>query len=151
MVVYRISKRDYCEDLRGEGARLYGGRWNPKGTAVVYTAESRALAMVECLVHTPLSLLPRQMYLAEIRLPEGALWEEVDKASLPDRWRESPPLRELAQRGKEWLDRNERLLLRVPSAVVPGEWNLLVNPRHSLFPGVVIESVAPLAFDERLR
>lgn len=149
MMVYRISKRRYIEDLTGEGARLYGGRWNPKGTAVVYTAENRALATVEFLVHLPMSLVPRDIYLAEIHLPEDATKERIEVGTLPDDWRKSPPIKELSRRGKEWLERNETVLLAVPSAVVSGEWNVLINPQHKTARGITISSIEPVTFDDR--
>ncbi|MFW6363911.1 MAG: RES family NAD+ phosphorylase [Spirochaeta sp.] len=150
MKVYRISKRAYIEDLSGEGARLYGGRWNPKGSSVVYTAENRALATVEFLVHIPMSLIPRDIYLAEIQLPADAGCEQIDIATLPDDWRQSPPGIDLSRRGEEWIRRKESLLLRVPSAVVSGEWNILINPEHETARQVTIGSIEPVTFDTRL-
>lgn len=150
MTVYRISKRRYIEDLTGEGARLYGGRWNPKGTEVVYTAENRALATVEFLVHVPMALVPDDIYIAEIQIPATSKQEQIAIETLPDEWRQSPPLNDLAHLGKEWIDRNESLLLRVPSAVVQGEWNMLINPNHEMVKEITITSIEPVTFDERL-
>jgi RES domain-containing protein len=150
MKVYRISKHKYIESLTGEGARLYGGRWNPKGTAVIYTSENRALATVEFLVHMPMSLVPKDIYLAEIQLPADWGWEQIDQETLPDDWRRSPPSRDLSDRGREWIERKESVLLRVPSAVVHGEWNILINPNHELVRQIRIVSIEPVAFDDRL-
>ncbi|MDA3951268.1 MAG: RES family NAD+ phosphorylase [Spirochaeta sp.] len=150
MTVYRIAKRKYIEDLTGEGARLYGGRWNPKGTVVVYTAENRALATVGFLVHMPMALVPTDIYLAEIRLPEDSEREQVELETLPEDWRKSPPLKELAQLGKEWIEKRKSLLLRVPSAVVHGEWNILINPQHKMSRQITIASIEPVIFDDRL-
>jgi RES domain-containing protein len=150
MKVYRISKHKYIEDLTGKGARLYGGRWNPKGTAVVYTSTNRALAAVEFLVHMPMSLVPKDMYLAEIQLPTKSKWEQIDKETLPNDWRKSPPGRVLSQLGREWIERKEYLLLRVPSAVVHGEWNILINPAHETARRIKILSIEPITFDDRL-
>lgn len=150
MTVYRISKRKYIEDLSGEGARLYGGRWNPKGSAVVYTSENRASATVEFLVHMPMSLVPGDIYLAEIQLPEDSTSEQVNIALLPEDWRKSPASKELLQLGTEWLKRNQSLLLRVPSAVVSGEWNVLINPEHEMAQHITISSIEQVTFDDRL-
>ena len=68
--VYRITSTRYSRDLSGTGARLHGGRWNPKGISVVYSAESRALATVEYLVHVPLSLVPRDLSLVTLHIPD---------------------------------------------------------------------------------
>ena len=150
MVAYRIAKRAYIEDLSGEGARLHGGRWNRKGTAVLYGAESRALATVEYLVHIPLSLLPTDLFIAEISLPRKAEIEEVPSNSLPANWATYPPPSVLTEIGQEWIMRNESLVLRLPSAVVRGEFNLLINPKHEHAKDIEIVSIEPMAIDERL-
>ncbi len=150
MVAYRIAKREYIEDLSGEGARLHGGRWNRKGTAVVYLAENRALATVEYLVHVPLSLLPVDLYIAEISLPARAEIEEVRSKALPANWATHPPPAALAEIGEEWITRNETLVLRVPSAVVQGECNLLINPKHQHAKQIKIVSSDPMQIDARL-
>ena len=150
MVAYRIAKRAYIEDLSGEGARLYGGRWNRKGTAVVYLAENRALALVEYLVHVPLAVLPLDLCIAEISLPAGAEIADVPAESLPENWATYPAPSALADIGDRWISRNEHLLLRVPSAVVRGEYNLLINPRHVHAKGIEIVSIDPMEIDDRL-
>ncbi len=150
MQAYRIAKREYIEDLSGEGARLHGGRWNRKGTAVVYLAENRALATVEYLVHIPLSLLPLDLYIAEISFPANAEIEEFPSKSLPAKWATYPAPAALAEIGEEWVTRNETLLLRVPSAVVRGEFNLLINPKHGHAKDITIVSSNPMQIDERL-
>jgi RES domain-containing protein len=150
MTLFRIAKRAYIDDLSGEGARLYGGRWNPKGLGVVYSAENRALATVEFLVHVPVFLVPNDIRMAEIVVPDDSLIETVDPKGLPENWRESPPPLDLADVGRAWVNRGTSLLLRVPSAVVAGEWNVLINPQHERARAVVVRSVQPVSFDERL-
>ena len=150
MPAYRIAKKQYIEDLSGEGARLHGGRWNRKGTAVVYHAENRALATVEYLVHIPLSLLPLDLYIAEISLPARAEIEDVPSKSLPQEWATYPAPAVLAEIGEKWVMRNETLLLRVPSAVVRGEFNLMINPKHQDAKDIKIVSSKPMQIDERL-
>jgi len=149
MKVYRIAKRQYINDLTGEGARLYGGRWNKKGTRILYTAESRSLATVEYLVHVPLQIMPEDLYIAEIEVPE-VLTEIVEIESLDNNWTEYPSPVSLIEIGEEWKRNNRSLCLRVPSAVIKNEWNILINPDHKEFKKVTILSIEEYEFDSRL-
>ena len=84
MQVYRLAKAKHIRDLSGAGARIAGGRWNLKGTAVLYTAESRALATVEYLVHVPIAIIPRNLRMAAIDVPDAAprIAEELKAAPI---------------------------------------------------------------------
>ena len=150
MLVYRIAKKDVVKDLTGTGAKLFGGRWNHRGTAVVYTSETRALATVELLVHVSLSNAPRGLMIATIEIPDKIVPEEVPRASLPRGWRGYPPPREVADLGTGWAKSKKSLLLRVPSAVVKQEYNILINPLHSEMQRVVLRQVEAFEFDRRL-
>jgi RES domain-containing protein len=142
--VYRIAKTPYIHDLTGMGARLYGGRWNHKGVGIVYTAESRALATVEYLVHVPLSLIPRDLSMATLHIPDWITSKTIALVNLPANWRDYPAPPVLADLGTEWALSRETLLLRVPSAVVEHEWNILINPLHPDMPHVTIAQVDPI-------
>ena len=150
MLVYRIAKRDVVADLSGTGARLFGGRWNHRGTAVVYTSETRALATVEYLVHLSLSNAPKDLMIATIEIPDSIVPEDIPRASLPKGWRNYPPPREVADLGTRWAKSKKSLLLRLPSAVVEQEYNILINPLHSEMPRVVLREVEAFEFDKRL-
>ena len=117
---------------------MYGGRWNRKGTSVLHTAKNRSLATVEYLVHLPISLLPADVYIAEIAIPSGIEQEQLRVNDLPPEWAECPAPFALKEIGEDWIRRNKTLLLKAPSAVVRGEWNILVNPNHRLFGSVTI-------------
>jgi RES domain-containing protein len=149
--LYRIAKAAYARDLTGTGARIHGARWNRKGTAVLYTATSPALATVELLVHVDVNLLPTDLRLAHIKVPDGASSRTIDPASSPKGWRTFPAPPALADVGSAWADSRETLMLRVPSAVVEGDWNVLLNPAHPEFANVRIEKDTAYTFDERLR
>lgn len=149
MRVYRIAKHRYIEDLTGEGARLYGGRWNNRGTNILYTAESRSLATVEYLVHVPLQIIPKDLYIAEIYVPETAI-ERVEIASLETNWQDYPSPKSIRDIGDKWQKECKALLLRVPSAVIKNEWNILVNPEHRQIKEVKITAIEPYIFDSRL-
>ena len=144
MRVYRITKTKYIRDLSGTGARMYGGRWNKKGVGIFYTSENRALATVEYLVHVPSSIVPAELSIATIQIPDDISPKEISISDLPANWRDYPAPEELAELGTQWALSTETLLLRVPSAAVEGEFNIL-NMKH-----VTISRVEAYRFDERL-
>jgi RES domain-containing protein len=150
MVAYRIAQKRFITDLSGLGAKLYGGRWNPKGVSLVYASESRALAIIEYYVHANPAFLPTNVAIASIHIPDDASGKEILVEDLPPDWREYPAPVQLAGTGEEWSKTSERLLLFVPSVVVPKERNVLINPGHSLIKEVVIIDVEDYSFDERL-
>lgn len=150
MVVFRVARKSFVKDLSGEGARLYGGRWNPKGVSVVYASESRALAVLEYYVHADPAFLPIDLALASILIPDGASRKELRIEDLPRDWRGYPAPVELARVGGEWAKAREALLLFVPSAVVPRERNVLLNSSHPAMSDVSVVDVEDYFFDARL-
>jgi RES domain-containing protein len=148
--VFRIAKTRSIRDLSGTGARVHGGRWNRKDIPVVYTSENRSLATLEFLVHVPLSLLPNNLSIACLDIPDDIVVEQISIADLPKNWRGYPAPPELADLGSEWAIAMRSLLLRVPSVVVPDEFNILINPKHPDMNRVVISSVERYIFDRRL-
>lgn len=150
MEVYRIAKTRHIKDLTGTGARMAGGRWNKKGTAILYTSESRSLAAMEFLVHVPLSLLPANLSIASIDIPDFMRLDKISTDDLPDGWWEYPALSKLAELGTDWARSNASLLLRVPSAVVQGEFNILINPLHPDMSRVAVRQIERFSLVERL-
>ena len=150
MLVYRIAKTKYIHDLSGTGARVYGGRWSKKGIGIIYTSENRALATVEYLVHVPLSLVPGDIGIATLKLPDGITPKEISISGLPANWRDYPAPPELAEIGTRWALANDTLLLRVPSAVVKHECNILINPSHPDMKHVLISQTERYTLDARL-
>ncbi len=150
MIVYRISKTKNIKDLSGTGARIFGGRWNNKGVSIIYTSETRALATLEYLVHVPLSLMPTDLSLASIEIPDSIVPKNIFISKLPKRWRDYPAPSRLATIGSDWVVSNETLLLSVPSAIVKDEFNILLNPAHEEMKRVKIANVEKYRLDERL-
>lgn len=150
ILLYRIAPERHAADLTGEGARRYGGRWNKKGTAVMYTSESRSLAVLESLVHVSLPNLPADLKIITIRIPDGIAPREIDRSRLPLDWRGNPPPFTLAEWGSAWAALGESLLLRVPSAVLPDEYNVLINPQHPDSARMQVVEIADFAYDKRL-
>ncbi len=131
----------------GEGARLYGGRWNGRGVPVAYTAGSRSLALLEVLVHLGEPLLLKPYLLIAATFGSGAV-ETVD--DVPEDWRSYPAPRSTQRLGDVWVREARSPVLRVPSVVVPAEWNYIINPRHPSFSDLEIGVPEMLDVDERL-
>jgi RES domain-containing protein len=148
MVLYRICNTKYADDLTGMGARLYGGRWNSVGRSMLYLASSRSLAVLEVLAHLSPTNIPAGMVLLTIETPED--FTTVDVLELPENWNKFPEPNVLKQIGNSFLDGNEHLLLKVPSALVPEEFNYLLNPMHPKAEKVKTINKSPFNFDERL-
>ncbi len=149
--VYRIAKKAYIQDLSGEGARLYGGRWNKKGVVMLYTASNRSLATVEYLVNLPMALIPNDIAIIELILPSRLKIQTIQAKDLPKGWQSYPASYQLQEIGNRWISENKTLLLKVPSSVVQGEYNILINPNHVLFNKITISKIETLIIDKRLR
>jgi RES domain-containing protein len=151
MRVWRICKAEHAPmAFTGEGAMLYPGRWHHAGTAVVYCSESRALAALEQLVHLHRNRLPPHFVCFGVTIPVGIAIRDVRIEDLPAEWRYQPAPLELRDIGTRWAESGETVVLQVPSAVVPGEHNFLVNPRQPDFGRLTIGDAEPFEFDERL-
>jgi RES domain-containing protein len=149
MILYRIVKCIYADDLSGTGARLYGGRWNSEGRPAVYLASSRSLAVLEVLVHLPPLMIPNDYCLVEIEVPDNSI-TRIAVNQLPANWKDISPPIVLRQTGDEFLKKQTNLLMKVPSAIVPAEFNYLVNIRHPDMKKVRVLKSEPFDFDERL-
>lgn len=152
MLLFRVTPERFARDTSGEGARLYGARWNPKGIPVLYTATTRSLAVLESLVHASQSEGPTSRVLITYDLPEPVSVKRIELDSLPAHWSSNPPPPRLAAIGRDWVDEGKNLLLLVPSAILPfgDELNALVNPRHPNFTRLKTVDVRPFLFDDRL-
>ncbi len=152
MFVYRISKKSYINDLSGIGAGLYGGRWNPKGVNMVYTSSSIALASLEYLVHNYHLLSTADICLAKIEVGIPSPILEYQSKELPENWNlQLGPQFATQQIGREFIMNGIDYVLKVPSAVVPGEFNFLLNPYHSRHAQTKIADIIdPFVFDKRI-
>ena len=152
MLLYRVASEAFAHDLSGRGAELFGGRWNPKGMAALYTAESAAQALLEYLPHFPETCVPPDLMLVTIEAPDSIPIQKIDEISLPENWDARPPIAATAMIGRKWLLEGEAVALRVPSVMLPRgkAWNLILNPRHAGFSTLRISEVVPLPIDPRL-
>ena len=147
---WRITKRRYtAEAFDGEGARRYGGRWNGPGRAAVYVSESRALATLEILagLRTP-AIIPAYV-LISVEFDEEFV-TAVQTEALPPNWQASLPDPATQRIGDLWIAQKTSTVLRVPSALVPGEFNYVINPGHPDFGKINIGTPEELHVDPRI-
>lgn len=150
MNFWRLSKERWAGSaFDGEGARRFGGRWNSPGTAVVYASDSRALAALELLVHLPATPPQDPWVFFEISIQREHV-ETLEPGELPAGWNLPTPTTDTRRLGDRWAREARTPALRVPSVLIPEEWNLLLNPLHPEFQAVVISSPTRFHFDTRL-
>ena len=150
MLVYRLLQAAYRDEpLSGQGAALYGGRWNPKGLSLLYTTGSPALSLLEVLVHINPQRIP-DYYLVTIDVPDSVRSYWIDE--LPTGWRVTGSAQPLPSQTflLEWLREPDKLVVQVPSSIVPIMANYLINPRHPLFSACQVIDSTPFDIDRRL-
>jgi len=147
---WRIAQAHVADRaFTGEGARRYGGRWNSKGFAVVYTSSSISLAILEVLVHIPIyGILDEYVYIPVEFDQDLVVTLNLD--DLPDSWNKDPSLQVIKQIGDSWIESQESVILEVPSAIVPTEKNFLINPAHPDIGKLKIGKPTKFEFDPRL-
>lgn len=150
MRVFRLARKKYGLALSGKGAARSGNRWNSKGTEIVYTSDSRALAMAEVAVHLTWETLPPDYVMLEIEIPETVGTASLAVDDLPKGWSNWPHRRATQAFGDRFIEAGEHAVLRVPSAVVPGDFNHLINPRHPDFQRIKRVAHHDFPWDERL-
>ena len=150
MIVYRISSRKYADDLTGEGARLHGGRWNHKLTPCLYTAATRALAVLEYSVNVNIDDIPRALCITSIEIPDTSILL-LEQAHLPGDWRYAPAPPTAKDFGTTLLKQNQYLAIQIPSVVIPEEFNYLINPLHPEMRRVHIVEVKDCVYDLRIK
>lgn len=149
MKLYRITKQLFLTDLSGEGAKLYGGRWNNIGSCMLYCSTHLSLCVLELLVHMDYSFVPKDFGFIELELPDNFKLTQVPKQLLKEDWRHNPPLPITQNFGTNWLKSNKTIGLKVPSAVLPNEFNVLLNPLFSDYQNIKITNKGHLDLDAR--
>jgi RES domain-containing protein len=160
MFFYRITSCEFKNDLSGKGAYLFGGRWNSKGTSLLYTAEHPALAMLEALAHFTMINQKRAYCKMAIGFSnpievneffkDGKWWQEVLIDQLPKDWRNNPGPDGLKEIGDAFVRTGNYLALKVPSVLEPDSFNYLINPEHAAFEGFKVLHSESVSFDQRL-
>ncbi len=150
MEVFRLQNKKYPITLSGKGAALTGARWNSKGTEVIYTAQNRALAMAEVAVHLTVATLPKGFCMVTISMPDEIEIFSFDSQKLPKDWNVFPENIITQKLGDEFIRENKFAVMKVPSAVVKGEFNYLINPYHTYFNTIKISNQEDFPFDKRI-
>lgn len=145
--VYRISKCQYIHDLKGTGAAAYGGRWHSKGTYILYSALTPSLALLESVVH--ISKIPLVDYcMISLKIPDDNVIV-MNIAALPSYWSENPASPSLSIIGDKFVKENKYLAMKIPSAIMPEDYNVLINPNHKDFEKVKVNYTRNVPIDNR--
>jgi RES domain-containing protein len=149
MIVFRlVAEKYHTAAFDGQGAAKFPGRWNRRGTQVVYTCENIALAMLERLAYS-LESIPSATVYFSATVPDSFIAELPD-SELPEDWARLPHPESTQFIGSEWVESKASLALRVRSVMAPGSYNILINPNHSHFKHVLISTPQPLPTEPRL-
>jgi RES domain-containing protein len=148
MIVYRITNSLYKDDLSGQGAKIYGGRWNIAGFPALYTSEHISLCVLEMLVNISLPESQINYHLLQINIPDSIEPALISRKKLKQNWEEEETYTSFM--GTEFLKNKQSLVLKIPSAVISDENNYLLNPLHSDFRKISISKCQPFKFDNRL-
>jgi RES domain-containing protein len=147
MIVYRFSPKQFIDNITGEGSKLFGGRWNFKGLPALYTSFTTSLALLELLIHSASHDEIKNNSLALIELPEKDLLA-IESTRLKTNWWHDEEYTKYI--GSEFLKSKKSLLLKVPSAVIQHEYNIIVNPLHIDFKKIKLKEIRDFNFDVRL-
>ncbi|HMW65957.1 MAG TPA: RES family NAD+ phosphorylase [Chitinophagaceae bacterium] len=151
MELFRIAQEKFATDLSGNGARLYGGRWNSEGMFAVYTSASRALALLETLAHTPAKMLEVQSYvLITLYVPDTIKPVQMDIDNFPKGWDAAGVQPFTRNKGDQFLRDKKSLIMVVPSVLVPEEFNYVINPIHTAMKRIKISHKRIIQFDKRV-
>ena len=151
MRIWRICREPYAIDpLEGKGGFYTSGRWHTKGRPVVYTSSTLSLAALELLVHVSKSTFPSDLVQLEIDIPDTLKIEKVDTSRLPGNWKSYPAPAELRTIGDDWLTACSTPVLQVPSAIIPEESNLILNPQHADMSKITVVSTEVFTYDPRI-
>jgi RES domain-containing protein len=150
MIVFRLCRNNYTDFLSGIGAEKVGGRWNSRGIKMVYASGSRSLCTAELAVHIPLGIIPVDYRIVEIKIPSKIRVQNFVISKLPPDWKIFPHPVSTQLIGNEFIKQNKYAVCKVPSAVVPGDFNFLINPYHKDFHLIEVRKTEPFEFDHRL-
>lgn len=150
MRIYRIAKTQYINDLSGEGARLFGGRWNKVGDVMVYFSQNLSLSLLEIIVHVDYAALPLDYSFLEVEIPDSSIKTIQSIDFIEPKWSTEAAVNQLQMLGSNWLKKKDSLAMIVPSAVLQQENNILINPLHEDFAKLKIIKTGKMNFDPRL-
>ncbi|MES2831701.1 MAG: RES family NAD+ phosphorylase [Pseudomonadota bacterium] len=148
--LWRITSKKWALDTSCEGARLYGGRWNPIGYPVMYAGSTIELCALEKFVH--LAGVPAPpLVLVAIDVPDDeSLITRVLLPDMPPGWSDLPMSTSAHEFGRAWLDAAAQLILMVPSTIVPEAFNAVINPAHPAYKKIRLQILREFSFDARM-
>jgi RES domain-containing protein len=149
MLVYRITGKKHAEDLTGLGAAMFGGRWNKKGSPVLYTGENKEIALLETIVHTPSLLIP-ELDILTLEIPDDSI-TAIEIYQLPKNWKVYPAPTILSEIGEKWINEGKTIALRVPSCIIHSSHNYILNCKHQAYSRVRLIERKNFEFDSRLK
>jgi RES domain-containing protein len=149
VLVFRITKSKRASDISGTGAALFPGRWNKKGTRVLYTGESKEIALLENIVHIPPLMAPK-LDILTIEIPDDSI-TELKISDLPKNWHHFPAPTVLSEIGQKWVESGQTLALKVPSSIIHSTHNFILNCNHLNYNSIKILNQEEFRFDSRLR
>jgi len=150
MLVYHLGHSRFARSLTGEGAKLHGGRWNRIGSPCIYTSESKALSILEYAANVRLSEMPASLSITVFEIPDKS-WKEVAEIDLPQNWQSVPTPEETKIFGSSLLQQTAFVAIKLPSVIIPTEYNFILNPLARHFEKVSIIDVHPFSFDKRIK
>lgn len=150
MIVFRLAKTRFANDLTGEGARLFGGRWNNVLTPCLYTSESRALAVLEYTVNANIADIPRALSLCVIEIPATSVLTLLPE-DLPGNWKDFPAPASAKNLGSRLLQQNKYCVIKIPSCIIEAEYNYLLNPLHPNSKQIKLIDVKDFVYDVRIK
>lgn len=148
MIVYRITGHKYAGDITGTGAAMHGGRWNKKGSPVLYTGENKEIALLETVVQTPPMLIPNLDILV-LEIPDDSI-KEIKINQLPKNWTDYPAPTILSEIAEKWIQEDKFITLKVPSCIINSTHNFILNCRHQEYSKVKLITRSNFNFDSRL-
>ena len=150
MQVYRIGRTKFVGDITGEGARLHGGRWNRKLVPCIYSSESRALALLEYTANVNIEDIPRALSMTTFEIPDDQIFQ-LHASELPGDWMVSPAPSSTRDLGSSLLVTAKCMAIKLPSAIIPDEFNYLINPVHINKSYIRIVEAKDFIYDVRLK
>jgi len=150
MEVFRLTREKYSGSLSGKGAALKGARWNSTGVELIYTASNRSLAMAEVAVHFTLATLPADYVMVIIHIPDNIKIKDISIKDLPPGWKDFPYPSTTQKFGDNFVSENKYCILKIPSVVTQGDFNLLLNTNHKDFSKIKIAKIEKFPFAQRI-
>lgn len=145
MIVYRCALKKWSKDLSGQGAFIYGGRWNSPGVPMIYTAENNVLSALEVALRIPLEHISKDYWMVSIEVGDKI---KAHEPTLPKDWNLKTDI--TRSLGDDFVKKANALVMKVPSALISDAFNYLINPKHPDIGKVKVLEPRPILFDKRL-